>query len=221
MKDILVVKELNTKNKNFSLKNISFSISAGKIYGLIGKNGAGKSTLIKEIIRKSNINSDDVIYTKSDSGISYISHITSFPNTFNSKDIDKVCKKLIRDWDTNKYFNLLDEFELPIKRNIGELSTGMKAKLNISIALSRNSKLIIFDEAMNGIDAVSRKLILKKLKSNIKLEPEKSMLITSHVLEDIEEISDEIIVIRDGEIVKNISSKDIKNYQKDDVLEFM
>ncbi|MDN6968526.1 ABC transporter ATP-binding protein [Oenococcus sp. UCMA 17063] len=213
---ILKVKNLDYSRDDFSLSKISFNLEKGKIYGLIGRNGAGKSTLIRNLLYQPYTLNKSIDYNEEIKNVGFVSHKNSFPLDFTTYEVDKICKGLFPDWSTNNFFKLLTELHVPLKKKIGKMSTGMSAKLNISVCLNRNSELTILDEATSGVDPVDRNEIIEVLKKFVHLK-KKSVIIASHILDDILGTVDEIFVMKDGSLSVLPSQKN----NKKDILEKM
>lgn len=208
MQNILEIKNLKKSYKNFELKDINLSVPSGYIMGLIGENGAGKSTLIKAIldIVKPDSGSISVLgcnnlcnnhQIKDDIGV--VLSGCNFPENLNAKNIDSILKSTYKNWDSKKFFSLLKNFDIDSKMKIQKYSTGMKMKLNFTAALSHNPRLLILDEVTSGLDPVVRDDILDIIRDFVQDE-NKSVLISSHILSDLEKICDYITFIHKGKI---------------------
>lgn len=215
METVLNVDKLNCKNKNFELNNISFKILPGKVYCLFGKNGSGKSTIIRNVIYLNNIKKQNFIkYNSKESDISYASNEIPFPETYNSLDINLICKNIFMSWDSSNFLDMINILNLPTNRPLKEMSTGMQAKLNILIALNRNSRLMILDESMNGIDSLTKILIKKKIKEYLEINKENSVLFVSHVFSDINDFADKLLILKNGKIYETEGKLSEKNLER-------
>ena len=198
--------ELNGVTKQYSdfkLDNISFTVPQGSIVGLIGENGAGKSTTIKAILglivteqgKISVFNGKDVnAETKEHIGVVFDG--SNYPDNLTPKKLGKVFQNIYAEWNNEKYFELLNKFELPINKKLKEFSKGMNMKYSLVVALSHNSKLLILDEATSGLDPVIRDDILEMFLDFIQDE-EHSILVSSHITSDLEKIADYIVFIHE------------------------
>ncbi|AGY75662.1 ABC transporter ATP-binding protein [Clostridium autoethanogenum] len=218
MDEAISVRGLNKTYKNFSLKNVSFSVPKGSIVGFIGENGAGKTTTLKAILnlisRESGEikilgrdNIKDEKYIKEQIGVVFDE--SNFHDTLNAKNISKFMAKIYKQWDSNLFFNYLDKFQVPKDKIVKEFSRGMKMKLCIAVALAHNPKLLILDEATGGLDPVAREEILDIFLDFIQDE-EHSILLSSHVTSDLDKIADYITFIHEGQIVFSKSKDDLR-----------
>ena len=135
----------------------------------------------------------------------------SFINeTFNIKDINLIMKNIYTKWDTALFFKYMKEYHIPLKKEIKRLSTGMKKKIEIAVALSHHPKLLILDEPTSGLDPVIRSEVLDMFQDFVS-NPENSILLSTHITSDLEHIADNVIFISHGKIIFNKPLKDIKN----------
>ena len=209
MENILEIKSLRKKYDGFELKNISLRLPKGMIMGLIGENGAGKTTTIKSILNLINIDRGEIKVfelnvkenerkIKEDVGV--VLDDSFFSEYLNPVDINKIMKKIYKNWDEKLYFKYLEDFKLPKNKISKEFSSGMKMKLKIAVALSHHPKLLILDEPTSGLDPVARNEILDIFQDFIQ-NGENSIFVSSHITSDLEHIADYITFINDGEIV--------------------
>ena len=209
MNDSLEVKNLCKKYNGFELKNINLKLPKGMIMGLIGENGAGKTTTIKSILNLIKIDNGEIkIFglnmkenerkIKEDIGV--VLDDSFFSEYLNPTDINKIMRKIYKNWDEKLYYKYLKDFKLPKNKISKEFSSGMKMKLKIAVALSHHPKLLILDEPTSGLDPVARSEILDIFQDFIQNE-ENSIFVSSHITSDLEHIADYITFINDGEIV--------------------
>ena len=196
--------------KGFSLNNINFAVPQGTIMGLVGENGAGKSTAIKLIMNAikrdsgtitvlgTDNTSKDFTLTKQDIGI--VLDEAGFHDIFKVKDINKIMKAIYKNWNTEQFYAYLERFSIPLNKKIKAFSRGMKMKLAISVALSHEAKLLILDEPTSGLDPMIRDEILDVF-SEFTRDENHSVLISSHIISDLEKICDYITFIHKGELV--------------------
>lgn len=212
------IKNITKKYQDFTLDHISFNVPKGSIVGLVGENGAGKSTtinLIMDIINadsgeififgKSNKNKD-FIKTKQDIGI--VIDEAYFPEILTILNVEKILKNTFENFDSTMFMKLVEKFNLPKKKRLNEFSRGMKMKLGILSALSHNPKLLILDEATSGLDPLVRSEILDML-SEFTRNEEHSILISSHIVSDLEKICDYIVFIHKGKILISEGKDDL------------
>ena len=195
---------------DFTLDNVSFTLPTGTIMGLVGENGAGKSTTIKlimdaiqpdsgsiSVFGKSN-RSKEFIQMKQEIGI--VLDEAYFPEVLNAKDLNKIMKATYSKWDQAVYESYLQRFYLPDEKQIKEYSRGMKMKLAIAVALSHHPKLLILDEATSGLDPMVRDEILDVF-NDFTRDENHSILLSSHIISDLEKICDYITFLHKGKLV--------------------
>ena len=211
------IERLSKKYKNFTLNNVSFNIPEGSIMGLIGENGAGKSTIINLLTGAAlkdggniNIYGKDVqkLTRAEKSEIGVVLSGCGFPEELNINDVNRIMKSIYEKWNSKKFFEYADKYSLNGKSKIKTFSTGMKMKLEIAIALSHEAKLLILDEVTNGLDPSARMEILDMLLDFIQNE-DRAVLISSHIIGDLEKICDYITFIHNGEIVFSENKDDL------------
>ncbi len=204
------VKNLSKTFKDFKLNNINFTLPSGTIMGLVGENGAGKSTIIKLIMNAVKADSGDVmvlgksnlskefIDVKQDVGV--VLDEAYFPELLTAKNISAIMQQTYKNWSEETYNVYLEKFSLPLNQKFKDYSRGMKMKLAISVALSHSAKLLILDEATSGLDITVRDEILNVF-NNFTRDENCSVLLSSHIVSDLEKICDYITFIRNGELV--------------------
>ena len=209
MEHAIQVRNLTKSYKDFTLDHISFDLPSGTIMGLIGENGAGKSTLINAIlgISDSEYEQADVLgyditahgrYARED--VAAIFCDSHFDQEFTPLFLGKMLSKVYRNWDQDAYMNYLERFDLPLKKQLKKLSTGMRVKVEFAVALSHNPKLLVLDEATSGLDPVFRDELLDLLREFTEDE-DHSVFISSHITSDLDKIADMLILIDNGRIV--------------------
>ena len=208
---MLEVKNVTKRYKEFTLDNISFQLPKGYIMGYVGQNGAGKTTTINCItglctpnegtitVDGINVEKNATLYKEQ---IGFIGDESYFPKEMNVQDIRRIQKSFYKTFQEKKFDELIKQFGLPEKKKIEEFSRGMKVKLMFAAALSRETKLLVLDEATNGLDPVMRAEILELLQEYI-ADGEHSILFSTHMLEDLEQIADYIIFIHKGKLLLN------------------
>ena len=205
----LEVKRLEKVFWNDFRLNISFSLPQGCIMGLIGTNGAGKSTTIKLILDMLYKDSGEIRILGKDAsiGIEYIKqnlgvvmNEAGVPKVFTVKKIENIMKHLYIRWDHREFHRLLTLFDIPIDKPYEALSTGTKVKLHIAIAMSHHAKLLLLDEPMNGLDPMTRDQVVELL-LDFTRDEEHSVLISSHIVSDLEKICDYVGFLHKGELL--------------------
>ena len=196
-------------NKNFGdkkiLKNINFKIEKGKIIGLLGKNGTGKSTLIKLIndllvptSGKIFINGNEV-GVESKKIISYLPERTYLDKSMSVDKVIEFFEDFYEDFDSLKARKLLKDLELDTKEKLSKMSKGMQEKVQLVLVMSRKAELYILDEPLGGVDPATRDFILDTILNNV--NEDASVIISTHLISDVERILDEVIFIDKGKII--------------------
>lgn len=210
MDDILKIKGLKKSLNDFYLGPLDLNIKRGSIVGYIGENGAGKSTTIKLILGDMKKDSGEIyIFGKKiedltedeKKKIAFVFEDFFFPQELNIKEVEKFHSMYYGNyWEKETFNKLLKRFKLPEKKKISTFSRGMKMKLSLILALSHKPELLILDEATSGLDPVARDDILDILLEFIQDE-NKSIMISSHILSDLEKIADEIAFLHRGKLI--------------------
>ena len=193
----------------FSLDNVSFTLPMGCILGLAGENGAGKSTTIRCILNAirpdagdihvlGKSNQTDFAKTKEDIGV--VLDNVSFPNGLTTRQVGKVMSKTYRQWNADLFEQYRKRFDLPENKCFRDFSRGMKMKLGIAVAMSHDPKLLILDEATSGLDPVIRDEVVE-LFYEFTRDEQHSILISSHILSDLEKLCDYIAFLQKGKLL--------------------
>ena len=203
------------------LKNINLKIPRGKIIGLLGKNGTGKSTLIKLINDLLTPTSGEILINgekpgvKSKEVISYLPERTYLDKEMTIKQVIKYFEEFYKNFDSQKAIKLLKDLDLDINKKISKMSKGMQEKLQLILVMSRNAQLYILDEPLGGVDPATREYILDTILSNFC--DGASVIISTHLISDIERILDEVIFMDKGEIVLTSSADELRNKEKSSI----
>ncbi len=218
MENIITIKNLKKKyDGKFELGKIDIDIPGGVIVGLIGENGAGKTTLIKSMLNIIKIDSGEIKIFGKDykqeekdikEDIGVVLDNMFFPELLNAKDINISMKDIYKNWDSNLYFSYLKDFNLEDNKPIKSMSKGMRKKLEIATALAHKPRLLILDEPTSGLDPVVRAEVLDIFLKFIEDEKH-SILLSTHITSDLEQIADEIIFIDAGKKVLQKSRDEI------------
>lgn len=214
------IKDLVKQFDNFKLGPINLTIPKGTIVGYIGQNGAGKSTTIKLLLGLLNKDSGEIkildeinpssIGLKDKLGIVFDDLLV--PEEMTLIDVEKFCSRVYSKWNKNSFYKFKEKFNLPEKKIIKNYSRGMKMKLSMAVALSHNAELLILDEATSGLDSIVREEILDLLLDFMQDENH-TILISSHILSDLEKVADYIAFINDGKILFMETKDELKeNY---------
>lgn len=201
--------EFKNVNKSFDkkivLKDINIKIPKGKIIGLLGKNGMGKSTILKLINDLLTPSSGEVFINGLKPGIeskkiiSYLPERTYLDKSMKIKDVFNYFSDFYDNFDIEKANMLLEKLDLNENLRISQMSKGMQEKLQLVLVMSRKASLYILDEPLGGVDPASRDYILDTILSNF--EEGASVIISTHIISDVERILDEVIFIDKGEII--------------------
>lgn len=198
-----------------ALDNINLTIEPGKIYGLIGRNGAGKTTMLKLIANMLSPTNGKIIYNKNIIRTSYdICFGRDYNHYFTTqkvKAILDIASRVFPDWDYNLEKELIELFELPIKKTYMKISKGMQTITSIIIAMCSNSQLILLDEPYAGLDPINRDSFYKLLREKY-LNGEKTVILSSHLIKEIEGYFQKAIIINKGNILVNEDMENI--YEK-------
>ena len=205
-------------NKKFGdkhiLKNINLTIPRGKIIGLLGKNGTGKSTLIKLINDLLTPTSGKVLINGKEVGIeskkiiSYLPERTYLDKTMTVEKVINFFEDFYDNFDSEKAKKLLKELDLDINQKIAKMSKGMQEKVQLVLVMSRKADLYILDEPLGGVDPATRDYILDTILSNF--NEGASVIISTHLISDIERILDEVIFIDKGQIILQSNTDELR-----------
>jgi len=197
------------------LKDINLKIPKGKIIGLLGKNGTGKTTLIKLMNDLLTPTSGEILINGKKPGIeskekiSYLPEKTYLDREMKVKDAIKYFEEFYKNFDSEKAIKLLKDLDLDINAKISKMSKGMQEKLQLILVMSRNAELYILDEPLGGVDPATRDYILDTILSNF--YEGASVIISTHLIADIERILDEVIFIDKGQIIVTSSADELRN----------
>ena len=214
---------LQVKNvyKSFSdknvLKDVSFSVESGRIVGLLGKNGTGKSTLIKLINDLLTIDKGEILINgekvgvKTKNIVSYLPERTYLDKSLSVNETIKYFATFYKDFDSEKACRLLKDLGLDTAQKLNKMSKGMLEKVQLVMVMSRKADLYILDEPLGGVDPATRDYILDTILTNF--DDGASVIISTHLISDIERILDEVIFINNGEIVLHRDTDELRAEQ--------
>lgn len=204
--NIVEIKNLTKSyGRKLALDNLNLNIKKGKVVGILGPNGSGKTTLIKILVGILRQTKGEVLINGYKPGVQTKSIVSYLPDRnflyewMKVEDAIEMYKDFYADFDEKKCDDLLQFMRLERDMKVNSLSKGMKEKLNLTLVLSRKAKLYILDEPIAGVDPVARDQILDAIINNY--EENSSMIITTHLVRDMEKIFDEVAFISDGKII--------------------
>lgn len=209
MSNVIEVEGLCKRYDGFAIENLNLSIPQGGIMGFIGANGAGKTTTIYSILNVIPVDAGriqifgkdykkDEQEIKQDIGVVFDE--MGYHEIMTPLQISRMMKSIYHNWSEMEFAKYLDRFGLPYKKRCGTFSRGMRMKLQIAVALSHGAKLLIMDEPTSGLDPVVRNEMLDIFQEFVE-EEDHTILLSSHIIEDLERIADEIAFIDKGRIL--------------------
>ena len=205
--------KLSHINKSFgdsAIRDLNLTVPSGTICGLVGENGAGKSTTIRLLmgalrpdsgtasVLGVDVSSPEFRDVKEDVGV--VLDEAYFPESLNAVQVGKIMAATYRRWDQGLYDGYLKRFDLPQNKQFKDYSRGMRMKLAIAAALSHQPKLLVLDEATAGLDPIVRDEVLD-IFNEFTREEDHSILISSHILSDLEKLCDYIAFIHKGDLL--------------------
>ena len=213
------VLEIRNLNKSFDKKEIltdvNLTVKCGKIVGLLGKNGVGKSTLIKLINDLLTPTSGEILVNGNKIGvetkkvISYLPERTYLNKQMKVSEAISYFEDFYDNFDSEKAKKLLKDLDLYINQKLSKMSKGMQEKVQLVLVMSRNADLYILDEPLGGVDPATRDYILDTILSNF--NESASVIISTHLISDIEKILDEVIFIDKGKIILQSDADKLRN----------
>ena len=219
MSDILRLENVRKTYPSFTLKDVSFSVKPGQIMGFIGRNGAGKTTTLKCIMNLIHYESGKISAFETDMSKNELenkqrigfalSELNYYPNK-TIRQLMNVTKRFYKKFDEKKFNEACRLFNLNIDKKLEELSSGMKVKYSVAIALSHHAELLILDEPTSGLDPVSRDEILDIFRQIVK-NKDRAILFSTHITSDLDKCASDITYIHDGEIIYSGTKKDFVN----------
>ena len=198
-----------------ALDNVSFQIPAGRIVGLLGSNGSGKTTLIKMINELLVPTSGEILIKGKKPGIeskkviSYLPERSYLPYDKKVSEIISYFKDFYSDFNVERAYKLLNELGIKKEDKLKQMSKGTKEKVQLVLVMSREADIYILDEPIGGVDPVARDQILDLILKNFKEGA--SLIISTHLIADIEKILDDVIFIHQGRILLNASADEVRN----------
>lgn len=202
--------------KTKALDNISLTLEPNKIYGLLGRNGAGKTTLLNLMTNKIfptngdiTIDGDTVLENdKALNNIFYMVEKNLYPEGLKIKEIFKWTKEFYTSFDMEYANTLAKKFDLNVNKRVKSLSTGYTSIFKAIIAMASNANIIMFDEPVLGLDANHRSMFYKELIANYSDNP-KTIIISTHLIEEVETVLEEVIIIKEGKLIVKKSVEEL------------
>ena len=197
-----------------AVNSISMQIEPGRIYALLGPNGSGKTTLMKMAIGLVKPTEGDFYYknerinAKSRSKIAYMSTEPYFYPWMTADDVGKYYQDFFGDFSMEKYENLLSRMQLDKKMKTKSLSSGVMAKLKVAVTMARKASVYLLDEPLNGIDLLARDQIISSIIEAA--DEENSIVISSHLVDELEKIIDTAVFIKDGQLIRTCQVEDVR-----------
>lgn len=210
MKNAIEAAGLCKNYPGFALRDVNFQLPEGTILGLVGENGAGKSTIINLLmgavprdggaLRVLGCDPASPEFCQARQDIGVVLDESYFPEVLSARDVARIMRSTYRNWSDEQYAALLRALSLPERKSFKDYSRGMRMKLSIAVALSHAPKLLVLDEATGGLDPMARDEILEILNDFTRAE-DHSILISSHIVSDLEKICDSIAFVHRGRMV--------------------
>lgn len=206
---MLKMKDLKKSYDLFQL-DVSFEIPRGCITGLIGANGAGKSTIFKGILDLISIDGGTIeifgkdyktLSKKEKEKLGVVLAESGFSGFLTVQDVAKILENMYSQFDKAMFFDYCKRYQLPLKKQIKEFSTGMKAKLKILTAISHKAEFLLLDEPTTGLDVLAREDLLSMLREYMEENENRTILISSHISTDLEGLCDDLYMIDNGKVV--------------------
>ena len=200
------IKNLSKHYQGFSLENLNLTLPSGCIMGLVGENGAGKSTTIRMILGMARPDSGEItvfgqkLTAEQKERIGVVLDEPGYPSCMNAAQIGKMLAGIYRSWEQETYAGYLTKLRIPEKKPFKDFSKGMKMKLCLAAALSHGASLLILDEATSGLDPVVRDELLD-IFNDFTRDEGNSVLISSHIVSDLEKICDYIAFLHKGRLM--------------------
>ena len=204
------------------LNGIDLSVPRGCIYGLLGRNGGGKTTIIRILLglepatrgRTMLLGQDSTELTaQTRSRIGYVAEGHNLIQNYKVRRLIDLCRGLAVQWNEEFFGHLIETFRLPMDRKVKELSAGMRAELNLALAMATDPELLILDDPTLGLDTVARRQFLE-LAIDLIQKQNRTILFSSHILADVERIADRIGVLVAGRLVVDCELEELKSRVK-------
>ena len=208
--DAIALDHVTKAFRDFTLDGVTLRVPEGTVCGLAGENGAGKTTVIRLLMGAIRADGGDISvlgrspasrdFREAKQDIGIVLDEAYFPEVMTALQVGAVMRDTYRHWNTEQYAEYLRRFELPEKKPFKEYSRGMRMKLAISVALSHDAKLLVLDEATAGLDPIARDEIIETFRE-FALQEGHSVLISSHIVSDLEKLCDSIAFLHRGKLL--------------------
>ena len=211
--NVFVCEKVSKRYGSFqALKQVSFSVGKGKIVGLLGPNGSGKSTLIKLangllVPTEGTIKIDgEPVGRRTKSMVSYLPERTYLNTWMRVEEMVEYFADFYEDFSKEKAYTMLGELHIDRSQRLSQLSKGNREKVQLILVMSRSAKLYMLDEPIGGVDPAARDYILRTIIGNY--NPEATVIISTHLISDVENILDEVVFIKEGQL---LMQKDVES----------
>ena len=212
---MIEVKNVKKRYKKLkALDDVSFNIEEGKITCILGINGVGKSTILKSIAGLVKPNSGEILIDgekvspKTYNKLAFVPDIDIHFNHFNIRETFEFMKVFYKNWDEKRAYEMLEMFSLTDDQMISKLSKGNTARVKIIIGFAQRAKYILLDEPFSGIDIFKREEFIKAMLTF--MEDDESIVITTHEIDEIEQIVDDVIIINNGKVANIFNAEEMR-----------
>ena len=200
-----------------ALDDITFTLTGNKIYGLLGRNGAGKTTLMQLITGQNSGTSGDLTLfgerpyenERVLSRVAFIKESQTYPAAYQVRHVLSLAKRLFPNWDEDFAQSLVDDFDLPRKRNVRKLSRGMLSALGVTIGLAARAPLTFFDEPYLGLDAVARQLFYDRLLADYAENP-RTVVLSTHLIDEVADLIEHVLLLDRGKLLLDAPSDELR-----------
>ena len=204
------MKNVTKKYPGFTLGPVDLELPSGCVMGLVGENGAGKSTTIRLILNAAVCDTGEISVLGQSAGAPGFEQVKQdlgvvldeayFPEVLHAKHVAKILEKTYNNWDNDAFFAYLKRFSINPDKKFKDYSRGMRMKLALACALSHDAKLLILDEATSGLDPMAREELLELFNEFTRAE-DRSILLSSHIVSDLEKVCDYIAFLHQGKLL--------------------
>jgi ABC-2 type transport system ATP-binding protein len=200
-----------------AVDDVSFTVEAGRIYGLLGRNGAGKTTLMQLVTGQDFATAGSIrVFGESPvenarvlSDVCFIKESQKYPDDFKVKHVLKSAPWFFRNWDAEFAEQLVADFRLPADRRIKKLSRGQLSAVGVIVGLASRAPLTFFDEPYLGLDAVARQLFYDRLLEDYAEHP-RTVILSTHLIDEVSNLLEHVLVIDDGRIIIDESAESLR-----------